>query len=293
MAEKPKIVIIGEVHPYAIENKLIAEGKLRVKIKTVNGRKRLVADIFADKGETKAGIQKINNRIIKEEVRILKKERITRLFTEEEDTKKKKLIYSRFRQKKDLKLLKSELRRENERAKIQVRETAKRFLAEIGTWPPVLKGFEHQFQVAAAERGSGLFSLTLINVAHKAGIYDIIPVEEERCFEQAGAIAEVILSIKDVASWLTAAYSKADISEREKETILNSIKRSINDISRIAGERLLSIDDAREKNVCRNITENYVLGSALICGMDHVDHLEELLSKKFDVKTYRVGEGFM
>jgi len=54
-------------------------------------------------------------------------------------------------------------------------------------------------------------------------------------------------------------------------------------------ERKQDIHEERERAACRNILEDYVPGSAVICGLLHADSLGKLLAKKFRVKVYLVA----
>ncbi len=291
--EKPTFILIGEAHAQEIEDELIFEGKIKTKIKTTKGRKRLIVDISADKGKTRESLKRIIDGVIKREVEILKKKGITRLLYEEEDTKEKKAIYSRFRQKKDLKRLKSELRKENRKIFAQELEIAKEFLKEMKAWKPVQDGFNAHLQELEKEKVSPIFSLSYVNVAHKAGIYDIVPIEDRDCYIRTGGLLIIWNSARYVEARLNQLYSKADIDEMERAAVMDSVRRAINEVLRSVRNKSSELSKEREKRVCRKIREKYAPNSALICGMAHVEHLKRLLSKEFDVKIYEVGKEFL
>ena len=75
-----------------------------------------------------------------------------------------------------------------------------------------------------------------------------------------------------------------------EEEAIKKITKDYLRIKNIVEKRLEPISMKREKAMCRNIVENYIPGSALICGIGHLRPLEEQLSKRFDLRVYTVGE---
>jgi len=293
MPQKPSLVIIGEVHPHAIEQHMASHGRLKRKINESGGRKRLVADIGPGDINTKESIQRINNEILKEEVKILKKEGIARLFIEEEDSAAKREMYGRFKKSHDLKSLRSGLREEYEDYFPVNLANVRELLSGMKVWPPVMKGFDHVISTFTKERPTGIFSLAYLTVAHGAGIWDIAPVEEESCIRKANDFALLLHLLGPVEKLLKTGYSTADIEPLKKATILDSIDRNLSEIERIARERFLKLNEQRERNICRKISEEYIPGSALLCGNAHVQPIERGLAGRFEVRAYKVGEKFL
>lgn len=129
--EKPVLVIIGEDHPKNVEKELISKGKLNTKDRLWAGGMRVVADVKADKGVTKANLRRISKIILKE-AKIMKEKKIMRLFIEEPATVERQAIYSKYKVNHDLAWLKSNLwDTENNEVEMVV-EIAKKFLLHNG-----------------------------------------------------------------------------------------------------------------------------------------------------------------
>ncbi len=287
MSEKPVLVLIGESHPHTLEAMLRSRGKLKVKIKESKNGQRVIADIKADKGETKRLLQRINKEILQEEVQILRKEGIKRLFYEAEDSEKRKKIYARFKETRNIEQVRSELREEHLKGDMQKKEDVKKYLSKTRIHPLIKAVFETYFENSKGLVHS-MFGLSHITVAHKAGIVDIVPVENDQCFRQAGVMLE-ILNMKEFAFRSLSGTDPALLKALGIETIIE-VQNELNQLSNTAKDKLASIDPKREKSVCRNISENYASGSALLCGAEHVKPLKELLSKKFTIRAHIVGE---
>jgi len=291
MTEKPLLVIIGEFHEYAAERMLIDAKKLKVK-RAADGRKKLLVDRSSDYESTKKSIQLLNEDILKKEVRILSDEKVTRLFREEEASDSLKGIYARYRKGHDLKKLKEELRAQDANTNAILHGEAKKMLLDLNPWGPIRNGIIQMYEHGRASKFPPLFSLNIVNVAYKAGIFDIVPVEDEKIFLRASAYSQAIMALQTLVNGLADALGKTGMSEKEQDKAMEKLLIEYERLLKTLDAGLSFFDDAREKVVARNIKENFVPGSALICGMDHAEPLSRMLSNDFDVKPYRVGERF-
>ena len=133
-----------------------------------------------------------------------------------------------------------------------------------------------------------MLAFSHISAAYKAGVFDIVPVDDEKGFRQAGALPDAMYLlgramgslIQDLESAF-ARYSQEELMQIEPDYLR---------IKGIVDKRIERVEAEREKAMCRNLIENYIPGSALLCGIDHLKPLEELLSNRFDLKVYKTGE---
>ena len=287
---KPVLVIIGEVHAHVIARMMMADGRMSLALKESDGRSRIVADRAQGYESTKRMIRLINEQIPKKEMKILRDEGIVRLFCEEAGTEGREKAYSDFRKTHDLKRLKARLREDNGRMTRQAIEDAKKIVPELKLWPPVKYALEKYFKEDLPEDVPPFFSLSTIGAAYKAGVFDIVPAEDGRQYTEAGAIVELLYLLAHVTERLARAYMGAKVSDRERNSLLSGLQKESQRLGLILQDKLYALDNERERSVCRNITENYVPGSALLCGLDHVEPLKKLLSRNFELKVYKVGE---
>jgi len=293
MPEKPVLVIIGEVHAHVVARMMVAHGMINLALKESGGKKRLVADRSRGYEGTKAAMRQINEGIPKEEMKILRSERIARLFCEEPRTEDRKKAYSDFRKTHDLKRLRARLREDNGRMTRQAVEDAKKIVPELKLWPPVRYALEQYFKKEVQEDVPPLFPFSAVNAACKAGVFDIMPVEGGGQYRKAGAIAELLYLLAHVMGQLGGIYANAPVDEIGKRELLSGLRQEAGRLGRVLNERLLALDTAREREISRNIRENYIPGSALLCGMDHVGPLKRLLSKRFEIRAYGIGKKFI
>jgi len=296
MQNKPVLVIIGEVHLNPIQAKLIQSGKLSVKVKEAHGVKRYVADIGAGGEETRESIRRLIEETMNRDIRVLKDEKITRLFLEEPASKGRKMAYSRYMKTHDIKGLKSALRMEREKENARSFELVKRFLHDSGIPKPIFDACMGCHKKKEKWGAYPVFDLPHANIAHKAGVFDIHPDEDEREFVEIAYLLEAEALLFSASRYLemgwipfqemdgkshAEALKEPEKIQKETSHLLSSIR-----------ERFDSHSPLREKSVCQAVTDNYIPGSAVVCGMDHVKPLKDRLSKDFEVKVYRIGEAF-
>ncbi len=272
---------------------LIAQGRISLALKESSGRKMLVADKSHGYESTKAAIRRINEEIPKQELKLLRAERIVRLFCEEAGTAERKKAYAGFRETHDIKRLRARLREDNSRMTRQAIEDAKNNIPGLKLWPPLLYAVEKYLKGDWQEAVPPLFSLSTVNAAYKAGVFDIVPIEDSGYYRKAGAIAELLYLLEHVMGQLGGIYANAPVDEIERRDLLSGLQQEAGRLGRVLNERLLALDPAREREICRNIAKDYVPGSGLLCGLDHVEPLKKLLSRNFEVKVYKVGEKFL
>jgi len=288
---KPLLVIIGEFHEYAAERMLIDAKKLKVK-PAADGRKKLLVDRSSDYESTKKSIRLLNEDILKKEVRILRDEKVTRVFREEEASESLKGIYARYRKDHDLKKLRQELRADGDKTNAILHAEAKKMLLDLQPWAPIRNGIIQMYEHGRASKFPPLFSLNAVNVAYKAGIFDIVPVEDESIFLRASAFSQAIMALQTLVNGLADALDKTGMSEKEQDATMEKLLIEYKRLLKTLDAGLSFFDSAREKAVARNIRDNFVPGSAIICGMDHAEPLSRMLSKDFEIKRYKAGETF-
>ena len=288
MTEKPLLVIIGEAHPPGIEQAFEMSGRIKTKTKEVRGVKRLVIDSSKEPERSAANLRRINEEIIKREAQILKEEKVTRLFYEEPANAERKKLYAEFKKTHDLTHLKAGLRKEMCRMDAQLMKDIDRLLVEIDLWEPLLEGARAMMR--KSERAQHMLSVSPASVAHRAGIFEIAPFEDELLHRKATALIECWGILKYASNWLLDAPEAADIRKKYGGEIDKKIGFEIFCSTQAIKERKQDIHEERERAACRNILEDYVPGSAVICGLLHADSLGKLLAKKFRVKVYLVGK---
>jgi hypothetical protein len=293
MAEKPVLVIIGEVHAHVVARMLMADGRMVLALKESGGRNMLVADRSQGYERTKRAIRLINEEIPKQETKILRNEKIMRLFREEPETDERKNAYAEYRETHDIKRLRASLRNDDGRMTRQAVEDAKKLVPELKLWPPVQYALEQYFKEDWQENVPPFFSLSTVNAAYKAGVFDIVPAEDARQYREAGEIVELLYLLAHVTERLSVTYMGAKVSNREKNSLLSGLQKESQRLGLILQDKLYALDNEREKAVCRNIAKNYIPGSALLCGLDHVEPMKKLLSRNFEVRVYKVGEKFL
>lgn len=128
-----------------------------------------------------------------------------------------------------------------------------------------------------------MFAFSQIDAAYKAGIFDIIPAENERYHMEGLAM----LAIQD-ALWIIETIR--NLKEPKHETFDNFWVSHywIPRISKLIDDKYDSLAEPREKCMCKKIIgamDNTQRG-ALICGAAHVKPIKKMLSEKFKVKKY-------
>lgn len=296
-AEKPVLVIIGEVHLPAIEESMMQAEKLKVRVKEAHGVKRYAADIKTGGKETRESIRRLVEGIIKKETLVLKDENISRLFLEEPASKGRINAYSGYRQAHDIKSLKGALRAEIAKENARSFVLAKKYLHDSGIPKPLFEACMNYHE--NLENGSAfpVFDLPQVNIAHKAGVFDIHPDEDEQEFMEVTYLFEARALLLGALNYLGMAWVPVQevLGKRQAEA-LEELGRMREEATRVLGiinKRIGSLSRLREKNVCKTVSDGYVPGSAVICGMRHVGPLERELSKRFEVKVYKVGESFL
>lgn len=285
MPEKPVLVLIGEAHPSSIEQILIMEGRLRVRLK---GEKRIVIDRSRDYARSKESVRRINEEIIKKEAEILKKEKIKRLLLERPGSREEKRLYEGFRRTHELKGLKAGIREGIAQENVRAIESARALFVELGLCRPLLNAFIAHHDELTNKEIQPMFLFSQISAAYKAGVYDLVPVDDEEGFRQSGILSDAMYILGRSMQWclenleaLFTSYSREEIERMDPDYWR---------IKAVVDKRIEQVDSEREKAIYRNIVENFVPGTALICGIGHLDVLNERLSKRFDIKPYKVGE---
>lgn len=290
---KPKILMIGEPHPSLIEQKLIAGGILKVKVNPATGR--YVVDSKANLGETKKWLRRIYAEIIKGEVYALRDEeerigkKIGRLFIEWPADMERKDLFLEFKQAKDLNALKSGMFTISKRELNQELTDAKKLLLELRPPEPILSVVKDELETFHNKAFGNIFQDSHLTVACKAGILDIVPYDSENKELNIRINAILRLSVYfDIAAkaFRLSAQSPDNNVRQNAMRLFNETDR----INKLLEEMFWPLNELREKAMCKNISDNYVRGSAIICGLNHVVRLGKLLSERFDVKIRSVGE---
>jgi len=286
MLERP-IILIGETHPSGIEQELEQAGELKTRIKEVRGIKRLVVDRSDGPERSKKSLRRILESIIKKEALILKKEKIRRLFCEEHASAEGKRLYAEFRKTHDLKRLRDGLSGEYCRTNPRAMQDIDRLLVEIGLWQPLLGGFRDI--VSMNEFTQSVFALSQVSVAKRAGIFEIFPFDDEQLYREATRLVNYWGILMQVPGWLASSPDAAEYRKKYGRELFVKARAEMYRIGQIIETMQDRVHGDREFAACGNIMENYVPGSAVICGLLHVDSLGKLLAKRFRVKVYRVG----
>ncbi len=133
-----------------------------------------------------------------------------------------------------------------------------------------------------------MFAFSHITAAQRAGIFDMIPVDDEEGYRQSGALPDAAYLLGRTIEWF-CQDPKGGLAQYNDEAI-ERIETDYLRIKKIVDKRLEHIEMEREKAMCRNVMENYIPGSALLCGIGHLKPLQERLSKRFALRIYKVGE---
>lgn len=292
MPEKPVLIIIGEAHPSNIENAMISRRKLRTLEKISGGMLMSVADRGTDYETTKASIVRINEEILKAEVKILKNEKISRLLLEAPANDEREKAYAEFREAHDLKRLKSRIRKDNQKMNARSREDAIKILSGLEMSQASKEGLSRFCELPdSSDVRPPMFALSHIDIAYKAGVFDIWNIDDENCHRQANALDFAGLILAFILGWkYINIYSGDKRLEGQKDEAFSRLKNEINDIQSTMINKKLSFSEERERRMHRNITRRYSPGSAVICGSAHVKPLCKLLSGKFRVKPFEVGQ---
>jgi len=294
MSEKPYLVIIGETHIAAIERALISRRQLMIKQKTrKSGERRLIFD--ASSGRTRENVKKIN-QLIKKEVEILRKEKITTLFLERGVTQERKEIYARYKKDHNVKQTKESMRRERkERMNTTDYKMLKRMLSDLAMSDSLRKAVLSYYKSKKAEPNyiPFIFADIHLNVAHKAGIYNLMDTEDNRLHVQA-VVCDFLYdtfchNLKDLKAHIK---SSIELPYIEKSMLMLEIERLIETIPRALDTIWTDLHEPRDISICKAILKNHTPRSALICGSAHLESIKKLLSKKFELKTYNV-EGLL
>ncbi len=283
MPEKPAFVIIGEAHPSSIEYLLILQGRLKVRMKEAGGIRRTVVDRSAGR-ETKKSILRIRDEIIRKEVEILKKSGIRRLLIEKPASQEMKRLYAEFKKTHDLKLLQIGLRRETHRLNAQTIQDIKDLFVKVDLWQPLHERMQKEYEMISQGSTQPMFTLSHVSVAHKAGIWDIIPIDDEQGYRQAGALPDAMYLLGDTVQ----EFCQSSTARSVKDSLMHA-KQEYLRIAGMVDKRLERIHEKREKAIARNIRENYTQNSALICGLEHLEPLKRMLSADFGFHEHTVG----
>jgi len=287
--EKPILILIGEAHPSGIEQLMAIKGLLHARAKGFEGWKKLVVDRSSCLKGSKESIRSINEEIIKKEAGILKKEKIRRLLLERPSSPEAKRLYAEFRETHDLKRLRAGLRRENERLNADTIRDIKGFFQEVGLPAPLLEAFAEKYGARLEDNIQPMFALSHVAAAYTAGIFDIVPLDDEDMFRQAGMLPDAMYLLEGALRSFLHGHPDGGRG-RDGKGIRGQVRDEYLRVAAIADKRIARVDIAREKAMCRNIVENYVPGCALLCGLDHLKPLEKELSRRFALRIYRVGE---
>jgi len=290
--EKPLLVIIAEAHPSGIEMMLIATGEMSILTKEQSGRKKVVLDRSAGLDASKKWMRRIRDEVIEQETELLRKEKITRLLVERPASREGKRLYAGFRLGKDLSVLRSGLRRENARLNAQTMKEILDLFSELGLWKPLLDTFMAHYRRLDETSTQPIFALSHVSIAAKAGISDLVPVDDEKGFRQAGALLDAMYVLDQT---IMQFCRESPVLEHEKlgADVRDKVMGEFRRISAIVNRRIGSVDAEREAAMCRNILASFVPGSALLCGIEHLGPLERQLSQRFRVRSYKVGESLL
>ena len=282
------LVLIGEAHPPGIERGFELRGIVKAKVKEMRGINRLVVDRSDEPERSKANLRRINEEIIKREALILREEKVTRLFYEEPANAERKKLYAEFKKTHDLAHLKAGLRKAICRMNAQTISDIENLLSDIGLWEPLLDGA--RATIKKSKFVQPMLAMSPVSVAHRAGIFDIAPFDDELLYREATKLAECWGILRYAPNWLFYDAAAADARKKYGGDIITKTKIEISRAVEAIKKRENPVNEKRELAACRNISENYAPGSAVICGLGHVDSLGKLLAKRFRVKVYLVGK---
>ncbi len=131
-----------------------------------------------------------------------------------------------------------------------------------------------------------IFEQSSALVAYRAGITDIVPVDDD----ESGWKMLVLHTADTLLSACSIALAELIGQSQNKEDIKGAILAA-NGLSESINKQASSLNGKREKKMSESILQACLPNSALICGTAHLEPLKKLLSKKFSVQTYSVGEG--
>jgi len=275
---KPKLVIIGETHPDKIEDMLSFMDLLkRREISTLSGRKRFIP--ASGHPGTKLRVKHIVTDIIKREGDILKENGITRLMIEIPRSEIYLSAFKDYRKNRDITKVKNRLclLAQDER-KVEYGKAAE-FVDGLNV---SAKAREFIFDLLKAKAGSGasimpIFYLAQLNAAKRAGLFDIVPVEDPEAYTKASALRR-LLELPDIQRSLDA---KAPSSP--------GMNGDLGLIARSALMQIANYSHEREERMAMNIEEGYTPGSAVLIGKGHLKSIVRLLSGRFEVREYAVN----
>ena len=272
---KPKLVLIGEVHPIGLEG----DFEDLILKKLVGKRPRAVVDKSKNFERTKKAIKLINDEILKKEVGILRKHGIRRLFLELPDSKGYQRVFEEFRKEGNYSRLKKELRAlELERSRSSVKLAIKIIERDksCGGINPSLRiyliaALTGYLTRAVSKEDTYVFKL-YPTIFYRTGIRDVCPIEDARSSKKAASLVEIIFKLVDVMDEYEAWRSDADALGREMRRKLDMLSKE------------------REERMAQKIRKMFIDGSAAIVGSYHLSNLKKLLATDFDIVEYEVGQ---
>ena len=297
MRKKPVFVIIGEVHPISMEGSLKAAGILALFLedRMVDGkrRKRVHASQQPLEKELNKRFLRAINRLLNTQARILKKEGIERLFVEMPCDKDRKEIYARYRETHDLKQLQSALREEFANYLVRINKRSRKIVSKWELDPLIKETYLSDHRLEGPEdAGSAVFALSHVTVAHRAEIFDIIPIDiESRDLLEI----ECWANIKNSLPMLKINMLRSDISKDMQRKIISQCNKFSKIALKNMNSAILEHNLRRERGMYEHIMGNCKqdagqIPSALICGAGHVELFKALLSQHFEVRMYSTGK---
>ncbi len=285
MSKRPVFIIIGEVHPTGMEALLTNAGIISTYDvqRKINGKTRTrerTSKEPSKRASSKKYLRFING-LLNEQAEILKKEGIERLFVEEPATKSGKAIFARYKKTRAFKQLQSACREDLVKSLINSNNRAKRIISGSGLCQEAKEAYNWYFEEPPETMRSKLFALSYLTVAHRAKIYDVIPVDSlQESLEECSA--RILTCTPDVS----------------RDVVQHGIASQLIRFSKILGKNqgdMQEFNRRREAVMYKNIMDvcrgdGAWVPIALICGDGHVKPLKKLLSKHFEVRTYHTGE---
>jgi len=276
---KPTLVMIGETHPDKAEDMFSFMDLLkRREISAISGRKRLIP-VSGHPG-TKLRVKHIVTDIIRREGDILKENGITKLMVELPRSQEYLSAFADYKKSMDLTGLKNRLyplkheKRHVEFGKaaefvdgIQVSAQAKELVCGL------LKA-----KAGACADIMPIFYLAQLNAAKRAGIFDIEPIEGYAAYAETISLHRLLFALPAAKRAICFA------TDLDWEKIADELGQ----IEKTACMRIASLNHEREKQMAKNIAENYAPGSAVLIGKEHLQRVARLLSGKFEVREYTV-----
>ena len=262
---KPKLVLIGEVHPAGLEDILKDIGILSVKVKTGKAGARYVVDRTKNIERAKKAIRLIAREVDKKEVKILRKEKIKRLFLEMPDDKGYVRAFERLRRTGDFKKVKEELRVLDENMWHEELNLTEKMVKTSEFRKSLEKHFLESLR-SVKQKGHvrNIFSLSKITVSHRAEITDIYPVDDIQSWRENCSLSYLLYGIP--------------------------YNRELKELERGILQRIYALNKKREAKMAQYVREKFIEGSALIVGLNHLPGIRERLKSNFKIKEYRVGE---